>query len=102
MGIEDILEHEQVVNKLFKYLTLHSRSRTIYKHVFYSISHKEGECDILSYHTSFVDYYEVKKHFCQQSFNRALKQFARFKETHPDLRPRFIYVSPTKVKRVYL
>lgn len=102
MGIEDILEHEQAVNKLFKYLTDHSRSRTIHKHVFYSINHKEGECDILSYHTSFVDYYEVKKHFCQQSFARALKQFVRFKEAHSDLNIRFIYVSPTHVQRVYL
>lgn len=100
--IDDLVAHEKLVNKVFLRLMLTGRYQSLNKHVKYGRHGNTGECDIIAMTSNCIHYYEIKGHCHPRSYDRALAQFKRFKATHPIVDTKFIYVSDTKVKRVYL
>jgi Holliday junction resolvase-like predicted endonuclease len=100
--LDDWLRHENLVHHTFERLQAKNRYFSLQKHVPYRVKHYSGECDILASNDKFINYYEVKGHECKQSFEHAVEQFKRFQKTHPMFVTRFIYVTPTSVRRVYL
>lgn len=103
MGIQELVKHEQVLDRLHRRLLDVGRYDNVWRHFEYTEGRVAGECDILAYSESgMLTYYEVKGHGCPKSFDRALGQFRKFKRTHPLVTTRFVYVSPEYVKRVYV
>lgn len=104
MSLEQQIEHQRLVEKAYN-LVKHEFGR--YEHVWKNFEYKlkdgAGECDLLTYHKSgLLTYYEIKIHQNKHSYEHAIEQFRRFKKTHPLVRTRFVYWTPTCVKRVYV
>jgi hypothetical protein len=100
--LEDRIIHEDLVDEVFRRLVETGRYTSIQKHVFYHVKKLAGECDLIASNDRFINYYEIKCRKCPQSHARAREQFSRFRQSHPLLIPRFIYVTPTTVKREYI
>lgn len=105
MSLEQQLEHQRLVEKAYNQVKYDSpRYEHIWKNFEYKIGNKSGECDLLAFHqkSGLLTYYEIKIHEGKHSYAHALVQFIRFQQTHPLVRTRFIYWTPTCFKRVYL
>lgn len=64
----------------------------------YQVGNKEGEIDVLTRRNGVYHFYEVKSG--KRKFNKARDQFYRFRDTHPDIECKGIYVSDNEVKRI--
>ncbi len=102
MGIDDIIEHERIVNLLVDRLKASKRYTSIQKHVNYSNRRVHGEADVVAMTGENIHYYEVKIHFNESSEYKAHRQFKRFGMCADVVTPKYIYVTPVKVKRAYL
>jgi hypothetical protein len=101
-----VLDHERVVTELYRRLSNHpERHPNLYLHQPYFFGNRGvGEADLLSESLDgkIMKYYEVKGHYHPNNYEKALEQFRKFKLGYPNTECKFIYVSPQKVKRVYL
>lgn len=102
MCIEDLIRHDKLVDETHDRLVSKGRYNSIQKYVHYRTKEGAGELDIVASNNDFINYYEMKIHYCKQSREHAIKQFQRYKLTHPLLAVRFIYVTPTRVERIRL
>ncbi len=94
--------HDRLVDTLEERLIRSGKYSQVYKHLHYFKGHKHGEADILALFGNRLVYYEVKLHENESSFYSAKKQIARFKQCYNLTDCVGVYVTPTKVKRVYL
>ncbi len=100
--LDDVVQHENLVDRVFSRLSSVGRYTGINKHVRYGRHGNTGECDIRTTHNGYTHYYEIKGHHHKNSYARAVEQFQRYKDNHPFEKIKFIYVSDKCVKRVYL
>jgi hypothetical protein len=104
MTIDSMLRHEQTVAILYRRLANHPEVHTnIFIHLPYFYDRRgNGEADVVSETNGGLRYYEVKGHYHPNNFAKAKIQFANFKKAYPNTDVKFIYVSPERVRRVYL
>jgi Holliday junction resolvase-like predicted endonuclease len=102
LSIEDWVEHERIVDLLFRRLRSTGRYQSLQKHVEYGNRKVHGEADIVATTHGHVHYYEVKIHANASSFYNAIHQFKRFDRVVDMTKPKYIYVTPTQVRRVYI
>jgi len=74
----------------------------VLKHCSYFVNDTEGELDILTCKNGIYHYYEVKLSGCKQSYRHAKEQYHRFRDTHPDITVKGIYVpiNNGKIRRI--
>lgn len=98
----DEIIHESVVDTLVNRLQHSGRYKTLEKHLLYSACGLNGEADVIgTTNNGSVHYYEIKCRYHPNNYARAQAQFHKFSQVYPEFDLRFIYVTPTVVKRVY-
>lgn len=105
MSLEQQIEHQWLVEKAYNIVKYGSgRYAHVWKNFEYKLLGGAGECDLLAFHekSGLLTHYEIKIHQNKHSYEHAVEQFKRFQKTHPLVRTRFIYWTPTCVKRVYI
>lgn len=104
MTLDAKVRHENAVIKLYQYLANHPETHpNIMIHLPYFYGARGiGEADIVSETKGGLRYYEVKGHYHPNNFAKAREQFINFKKAYPNTDVKFIYVSPERVRRVYL
>jgi Holliday junction resolvase-like predicted endonuclease len=95
-------EHELLVSALETRLRESGKYKHIKRHVFYGQNRLIGEADITARFYNRLVYFEVKIHENESSFYKAKKQIERFKKYHNSIECTGVYVTPTRIKRVYL
>ena len=95
--------HNQLLEDTIKRLEASGR----YEHIAWNIEYHDGdrvagEIDIwATTHDNRWHLYEIKS--CPHKYLKARQQLRRFKDNfHPLVDTKYIFVSPSKVKRVYL
>lgn len=99
--LDDIIKHETIVKNVVARLQRSGRYDGIQVHYEYGKKGRRVECDIVTFNERSIHYYEIKCRTNKDSFNHASRQFQRFKDTHPLLNPKFIYITEDTCKRVY-
>lgn len=102
MSEEDQKLHELTVDALVARLKTTGTYDSIDKHFEYRKGGQLGEADVVATRGNAVHYYEVKCRANTTSYGHALEQFDKFRRLCNVLDAKFIYVTPTTVKRVYL
>ncbi len=99
---DDTVLHESTIDALINRLQKGGRYTTIKRHYEYHKNTLWGEADVVAISPESIHYYEVKCRDHPNSYSRAVHQFVRFSAVC-DMHPvKYIYVTPTSVRRVRL
>ena len=94
-----MIRHDKHVKNLVQRLQEYNRYDWIKTHVEYKIGSYEGEVDVLAYDSKndTFHFYEVK---CSNRYTKAVEQYNRFKNAHPQIKTMGVMYTPKGVRRM--
>ena len=92
-------DHQAITNWVYGRLKETGRYDAVFKNAEYHTGYYDGEFDVLTTKNGVRHYYEVKSHDTPQALKKAKEQFRRAYFAFPSAEWKFIYVTPTRIKR---